>query len=268
MLILAGSSALSAFRTDKLETTLSQKLGEKITVTGKYMHFADLSTDLSTKDQSVLEALLEYGPASENVAESGELYLVVPRLGTISPWSSKASDIAHNCGLKTVKRIERGVAYYVQHSAKVDRAAVAAVLHDRMVEAVLPSLNAAQVLFAQGEPAALTQVDILGQGRAALVTANAKLGLALADDEIDYLTAAFSELKRNPNDIELMMFAQANSEHCRHKIFNATWDVNGQAQENSLFGMIKNTYKQSPENVLSAYSDNASVITGSVAGRF
>ena len=268
MLILAGSSALSVFRSEKLETTLTQTLGEKVTVTGKFMHFVDTSAVLTDEEQTLLSALLEYGPTADNVAENGQLYLVVPRLGTISPWSSKASDIAHNCGLDKVKRIERGIAYYVQHSENVDKTAVAALLHDRMVEAVLDDLSQAQSLFIQGEPAPLTQVDILGQGKEALIEANGRLGLALADDEIDYLTQAFIGLERNPNDIELMMFAQANSEHCRHKIFNATWDINGKTQEHSLFGMIKNTYKQSPENVLSAYSDNASVITGSVAGRF
>ena len=269
MLILAGSSALSTFRTEKLEKALSQKLGEKITLSAKFVHFVDVNAQLTAKEHSVLEALLEYGPADDGVAVvTGKLYLVVPRLGTISPWSSKACDIAHNCGLEKIKRIERGIAYTVQHSTHVDKLAVAAVLHDRMVEVVLDELQQAETLFIQGKPAELTQVDILGQGRASLVEANSRLGLALADDEIDYLTQAFIELKRNPNDIELMMFAQANSEHCRHKIFNATWDIDGERQENSLFAMIKNTYKQSPENVLSAYSDNASVIAGSVAGRF
>ena len=196
----------------------------------------------------------------------GELLLVVPRFGTVSPWSSKATDIAHVCGLGAVTRIERGVAYYIVSSqplSQADHAAIAAVIHDRMTENVLDSIDAAAGLFAHHAPQPLATVPVLAQGRAALERANAELGLALSEDEIDYLVAAFTEqLRRDPSDVELMMFAQANSEHCRHKIFNADWIVDGKRSEKSLFGMIRNTHRVSPQGVLSAYRDNAAVIEG------
>ncbi|MGB8971395.1 MAG: phosphoribosylformylglycinamidine synthase, partial [Pseudomonas capeferrum] len=217
----------------------------------------------------VLGRLLKYGPRVPVQEPTGRLFLVVPRLGTISPWASKASDIAHNCGLQSIQRLERGIAYYVAGNlSEADAQAVAAELHDRMTQRVLAQLEQASDLFSHAQPKPMTSVDILAGGRDALAKANVDLGLALAEDEIDYLVNAFQGLKRNPNDIELMMFAQANSEHCRHKIFNASWDIDGQAQEKSLFGMIKNTYQMHSEGVLSAYKDNASVIVGSVAGRF
>ena len=200
---------------------------------------------------------------------SGRLFLVLPRLGTISPWSSKATDIARNCGLAKIERIERGIAYYVAGQfSDAEAQLIASALHDRMTQLVLGALEEASGLFSHAQPKALTVVDILGGGRDALARANVELGLALADDEIDYLVKSFSEMGRNPHDVELMMFAQANSEHCRHKIFNASWDIDGQAQEKSLFGMIKNTYEMNREGVLSAYKDNASVIEGFTAGRF
>ena len=196
-------------------------------------------------------------------------FLVVPRFGTISPWASKATDIAHNCGLQSVARIERGLAYHVKGDLDANaRQRVAALLHDRMTEMVLEQFDAAEGLFAHTQPKPFDRVDILSGGRAALEEANQTLGLALAEDEIDYLVQSFTELKRNPSDVELMMFAQANSEHCRHKIFNASWDIDGQAQDKSLFGMIKNTFELHREGVLSAYKDNAAVIEGFVAGRF
>ena len=195
----------------------------------------------------------------------------MPRIGTISPWSSKATDIAHNCGLNQVVRLERGIAYYVASESalsETQREAVISCLHDRMVEVVMSDFEQASALFSHAEPAPMSQVDVIGGGRAALERANIELGLALAEDEIDYLVEAFVELGRNPNDVELMMFAQANSEHCRHKIFNASWDIDGQAQEKSLFAMIRNTNEVSGDNVLSAYADNAAVLKGSEAGRF
>src|SRR5690606_34876870 len=198
--------------------------------------FANLSAPLNAEQQQVLQQLLTYGPKVEgDVSHEGELFLVVPRLGTISPWASKATDIAKNTGLDAIKRVERGVAYYVQGAiSAADRAVITAILHDRMVETVFDSLDAAEQIFSAQEPAPQTSVDILGGGRAALVEANKSLGLALADDEIDYLVDAFNTLGRNPVDVELMMFAQANSEHCRHKIFNASWTIDGVEQERSL----------------------------------
>jgi phosphoribosylformylglycinamidine synthase len=271
MLALRGAPALSAFRHEKLLSALQSKVPAITALYSEFMHFADLEQNLAAEEQQVLDRILRYGPKAEAKEPVGQLFLVVPRPGTISPWSSKATDIAHNCGLSSVKRLERGIAYYIQASGDLDQAAKEAIiaeLHDRMVEAVLPAIDSAAALFVEETPAPLTTVDILGGGRDALVKANTELGLALAEDEIDYLVASFTDLGRNPTDVELMMFAQANSEHCRHKIFNASWDIDGEAQEKSLFGMIKNTYEQGGENVLSAYKDNASVIVGAKAGRF
>lgn len=271
MLALRGAPALSAFRHEKLLSALQSKVPAVTALYSEFMHFADLEQDLSADEQQVLDRILRYGPKADVEEPAGQLFLVVPRPGTISPWSSKATDIAHNCGLSKVKRLERGVAYYIQASGDLDQAAqdaIVAELYDRMVEAVLPSIDSASALFVEESPAPLTTVDILGGGRAALEAANTDLGLALAEDEIDYLVTSFNELGRNPTDVELMMFAQANSEHCRHKIFNASWDIDGEAQEKSLFGMIKNTNELGGDNVLSAYKDNASVIVGAKAGRF
>ncbi|MCK5881126.1 MAG: phosphoribosylformylglycinamidine synthase [Sinobacterium sp.] len=272
MLTLSGNSALSTFRQEKLQCSLNEKLTSTVSVNAIYMHFVDTNKDLNAQELKVLDALLHYGPSSVDTAPNdGELFLVVPRLGTISPWSSKATDIAHNCNLSAINRIERGVAVYVQSESSLsegDKALIIADIHDRMVEMVVFDASDVSALFVVGSPKPLTSIDILNEGRSVLETANTELGLALADDEIDYLFDSFSELGRNPNDIELMMFAQANSEHCRHKIFNASWDIDGELQEKSLFGMIKNTFENNPVDVLSAYADNASVITGSVAGRF
>ncbi len=269
MLILRGAPALSAFRHGKLLEQLSQKVPAVTGLYAEFAHFADVDGELTADQQQVLGRLLKYGPSVPVQEPTGRLFLVVPRLGTISPWASKASDIAHNCGLQSIQRLERGIAYYVAGDlSEADAGLIAAELHDRMTQRVLAKLEQAADLFSHAQPKPMTSVDILGGGRAALAQANIDLGLALAEDEIDYLVNAFQGLKRNPNDIELMMFAQANSEHCRHKIFNASWDIDGQAQEKSLFGMIKNTYQMHNEGVLSAYKDNASVIVGSVAGRF
>ncbi|WP_252090715.1 phosphoribosylformylglycinamidine synthase [Pseudomonas sp. MWU13-3659] len=269
MLILRGAPALSAFRHGKLLEQLSQKVPAVTGLYAEFAHFADVDGELTADQQQVLGRLLKYGPSVPVQEPTGRLFLVVPRLGTISPWASKASDIAHNCGLQSIQRLERGIAYYVAGSlSEADAQVIAAELHDRMTQRVLGKLEDAADLFSHAQPKPMTSVDILGGGRVALAQANIDLGLALAEDEIDYLVTAFQGLKRNPNDIELMMFAQANSEHCRHKIFNASWDIDGQAQEKSLFGMIKNTYQMHSEGVLSAYKDNASVIVGSVAGRF
>lgn len=271
MLQLRGAPALSAFRRQRLLDAVQAVEPAVTGLYGEFMHFADVSGTLDPAQRSMLETLLHYGPSAAAETPAGRLLLVVPRPGTISPWSSKATDIAHNCGLDKVKRLERGIAYYVSTSAPLSPAqlhTIAARLHDRMVEAVFTDLSQAVQLFRSDDPAPLTTVDILRGGRAALVQANTTLGLALAEDEIDYLVASFLELQRNPTDVELMMFAQANSEHCRHKIFNADWVIDGQPQTHSLFKMIKNTYAQGGEDVLSAYKDNAAVIKGFTAGRF
>lgn len=271
MLITRGATALSDFRLDKLLATLKAQVPSITAVFPQFVHFSDLKDELTLEQEEILAKLLKYGPRTESTMPTGTLFLVVPRAGTISPWSSKATDIAHNAGLLNIKRIERGIAYYVNSQEPLtaeQTEAIKAVVHDRMVEMVLEDLQSAAGLFAVTEPEPMTTVDILAGGKAALVAANTDLGLALADDEIDYLVNAFTEMGRNPTDVELMMFAQANSEHCRHKIFNASWSIDGQEQELSLFKMIKNTYAKGGENVLSAYEDNAAVVVGSHAGRF
>ncbi|MBO1393038.1 phosphoribosylformylglycinamidine synthase [Vibrio cholerae] len=271
MRILRGSPALSEFRVNKLLTACRE---QQLPVTGIYaefMHFADLKAELNPQELEKLEKLLTYGPTIQEHEPQGLLLLVTPRPGTISPWSSKATDIAHNCGLHGIKRLERGTAYYVEAETAltaVQLTTLKALLHDRMMEVVFAELTDAQQLFSVAEPAPMSQVDVLVGGRRALEEANVSLGLALAEDEIDYLVESFTKLGRNPNDIELMMFAQANSEHCRHKIFNADWTIDGVKQDKSLFKMIKNTFEQTPDYVLSAYKDNAAVMTGSTVGRF
>ena len=272
MLTLAGASALSPFRLRRLLGELQLIAADVRDVQARFMHFIEIDGDPRDDESAMLRQLLDYGPHREAQHYAGELFLVVPRPGTLSPWSSKATDIARNCGLARVRRIERGIAYYLDCSGTIAaelRARIAAPLHDRMVEAVFASLDDAAKLFVHEAPRALRTVDILGGGRAALERANREFGFALADDEIDYLCAAFVELGRNPADVELMMFAQANSEHCRHKIFNASWSIDGEPQSHSLFGMIRNTHEQAADPaVLSAYSDNAAVIRGHEAGRF
>ena len=271
MLVLRGAPALSAFRHDKLLAALQDLVPDITALYGEFYHFADIKEALNDEEQDKLSRILRYGPKAEVKQPVGLLQLVVPRPGTISPWSSKATDIARNCGLSKINRLERGIAYYVDSSVALSpeqQQGVAKALHDRMVESVLETIDAAESLFSHAQPKPLTTVAILAGGRQALEQANTELGLALADDEIDYLVASFEELGRDPSDVELMMFAQANSEHCRHKIFNASWDIDGEAQEKSLFAMIRNTNELGGENVLSAYSDNAAIIAGSKAGRF
>ncbi|WP_194150489.1 phosphoribosylformylglycinamidine synthase [Ewingella americana] len=270
MEILRGSPALSAFRINKLLSRCQDIRLPVSDIYAEYVHFADVSAPLNPDEQTKLQRLLKYGPSLAAHAPAGRLLLVTPRPGTISPWSSKATDIAHNCGLSQVLRLERGLAFYVQAPTLTDEqwALLGALLHDRMMETLFESLEEAQALFAHHQPAPVQHVDILGEGRGALAAANIKLGLALAQDEIDYLMDAFTSLGRNPTDIELYMFAQANSEHCRHKIFNADWIIDGQEQPKSLFKMIKNTFEHTPDHVLSAYKDNAAVMEGSQVGRF
>ncbi len=256
------------------DTSLSPIAVEAIEA--RYVHAIFSEKPLTGLEQQTLKRLLTYGPASEVVEVTGNTLVVAPRVSTISPWASKATDIAHNCNLPSVLRIERAIEYHLQFARDPGelwqngfRDIVASALHDRMVEAVFDNSDELQQLYSEFAPAQLSTIDILSGGRAALAEANQSLGLALADDEIDYLLENFQALERNPSDVELMMFAQANSEHCRHKIFNASWTIDTEPQAESLFGMIKNTYRASPENtVLSAYSDNAAVIQGTQGHRF
>jgi len=273
MLIFRGAPALSEFRTQKLFASLKSIEPAILGVYAEFVHFAEVDSKLSDAETETLKSLLTYGSTQDGIlipeCPDGLLRLVVPRPGTISPWSSKATDIAHNAGLTSIHRLERGIAFYLQgEMIEAHRQSVEALLHDRMVETIFSEFSEAESLFAHHEPTPMHSIAVLSEGRQALVEANTQLGLALADDEIDYLLDSFIELNRDPTDVELMMFAQANSEHCRHKIFNASWTIDDQAQDISLFGMIKNTYEKGGENVLSAYDDNASVIVGNEAGRF
>ncbi len=270
MLILPGTPALSDFRLTKLMETVQAAIpsGQPAirAISSRYLHFVDTAAPLDEVQQQVLQALLTYGPRERGVtSDEGQLILIVPRLGTISPWASKATDIAHVCGLNAVRRIERGVAYYLQADASLSAPVlrtIALQLHDRMTESVILNRDEVKQLFLSHTPKSLTQVPVLEGGRDALVAANTQMGLALSEDEIDYLVESFTRLKRNPTDVELMMFAQANSEHCRHKIFNAQWLIDGKAQPKTLFSMIRNTHEKNSKGVLSAYKDNAAVMEG------
>jgi phosphoribosylformylglycinamidine synthase len=271
LLSLRGRNALSPFRIAKLLSTLAATPVSALTA--DFWHFVQAERDLSAPERATLERILSYGPQSDVHVDTGELLLVIPRPGTLSPWASKATDIAHSCGLAPIVRIERGVAYRVSVAqgkplpADV-RAVLLPLLHDRMTESVFASLDAAATLFTHFPPQPLASIDLLTRGRAAIEDANVALGLALSTDEIDYLAEYFSRIGRNPTDVELMMFAQANSEHCRHKIFNADWVIDGVAQPRSLFAMIRNTHAASPQGTLVAYSDNAAVVEGSCVRRF
>ncbi|TCV92215.1 phosphoribosylformylglycinamidine synthase [Biostraticola tofi] len=270
MEILRGSPALSAFRINKLLSRCREAQLPVDNIYAEFVHFADLNSYLSEEERGRLQRLLKYGPSLAEHTPQGRLLLVTPRPGTRSPWSSKATDIAHNCGLQQVDRLERGLAFYISGPtlAPAQWTHLGELLHDRMMETVFEQFEQASALFAHHQPAPVSRIPVLEQGRPALEAANQSLGLALAADEIDYLLDAFVRLNRCPTDVELYMFAQANSEHCRHKIFNADWIIDGQPQPKSLFKMIKNTYEQTPEFVLSAYKDNAAVMEGSAVGRF
>lgn len=272
-LTLPGRRALSNFRLHKLLTQAKKLLPGLTGVRTQYWHFVKLKQPLSDSQAATLRALVTYGPAArEEHVESGVL-LVVPRPGTLSPWASKATDITRQCGLEAVERIERGTAFALQGLAPRDltaaqRRTLLPLIHDRMTEAVLDSLAAAEVLFHDAKPSPLSTVPLTAQGRRALEQANLEMGLALSDDEIDYLVEYFTRLERDPADVELMMFAQANSEHCRHKIFNADWVIDGEAQPHSLFRMIKHTHAEHPAGTVVAYADNAAVLEGAEIDRF
>jgi phosphoribosylformylglycinamidine synthase len=267
MITIAGSPAFSPARLEKRLRAVAARNPRVIDLYAEFVHFVDVAAPLEKADTATLSGLLVYGPRLPRRDVSGKLLLVVPRLGTISPWSSKATDIAHLCGLAGVRRIERGIAYRVAGAVE-DEAALRAALHDRMTESVLASFEEAAGLFVHEEPRPKRVVDVLAEGRPALERANRDYGLALAGDEMDYLLEAFRALGRNPSDVELMMFAQANSEHCRHKIFNANFIVDGKAEEASLFQLIRRSTEATPDGVLSAYRDNAAVFEGPVASRF
>ena len=272
-----GSSVLSSFRRERLLQRFAELDLPVSDIQGRFEHYAWVEGDLDQAARQRLAGLLDYGdPAREK--ENGAVVLrVVPRLGTVSPWASKATDIAHNCGLPMVRRIERGIRYAITPARGLlgkktlderQLAAIANCLHDRMTESVVDATFDGQALFASLEGKPIQTVDVLSQGRQALLQADRELGLALSDDEIDYLDMSFRQLGRNPTDVELMMFAQANSEHCRHKIFNAQWVIDGQPQSKTLFGMIRETHAAQPEGTVVAYSDNAAIMQGGPASLF
>ncbi|HEU0231592.1 MAG TPA: phosphoribosylformylglycinamidine synthase [Burkholderiaceae bacterium] len=277
--ILPGSPALSAFRRERLLQRLARLELPISGVHASYEHFVWLGAALNTGDRDRLVALLDYGERAA-VADTGRHDLVlrvIPRPGTVSPWASKATDIAHNCGLSSVRRVERGIRYILTPNRgllgvrKIEPdqlAAIAACLHDRMTESVVDADFDGQALFESLPGKPTRRVAVLEQGRDALLRANRELGLALSDDEIDYLQSSFSQLGRDPTDVELMMFAQANSEHCRHKIFNAQWVVDGVEQEHTLFGLIRATHAAQPKGTVVAYSDNAAVMAGGPVTQF
>jgi phosphoribosylformylglycinamidine synthase len=269
MLEIAGAPAFTPARLQKRLAAVRARNPAVTGLSATFAHFVDVDGELAEPERQVLGRLLTYGPRPEAAESSpaARRLLVVPRLGTISPWSSKATDIARICGLARVRRVERGIWYAVSGDVS-DEAALRRALHDRMTESVLASSDEAAGLFAKAAPRPLRRVTLGQDGRASLGRANVALGLALAPDEIDYLVEAYQTLGRDPTDVELMMFAQANSEHCRHKIFNADYVLDGKPQPLSLFKMIRRSTEQSPAGVLSAYKDNAAVIEGSAGGRF
>ncbi len=265
MFIVAGAPAHSSFKKTQLLNRLAS-MSSVQSIESQWIYLFDQALN-EQQHQSALQLLNDGASFEVRQAASDEIQiLVTPRLGTISPWSSKATDIFANCNTP-IHRLERGVLFTLKGISEVSNE-VKQVLHDRMTESVFNHIDDAAALFVETAPKPLNSIDILGQGKQALVKANSEFGFALSDEEIDYLTAAFNKLGRNPHDIELMMFAQANSEHCRHKIFGSEWTIDGEKQPLSLFQMIKNTYKESPTDVLSAYKDNASVIVGFDTQRF
>ncbi|QAA93149.1 phosphoribosylformylglycinamidine synthase [Pollutimonas thiosulfatoxidans] len=280
ILYFSGSLVLSAFRRERLLKRFAELDLPVGDISGHYEHYVRTDAALSPEAQGRLEQLLDYGNHGEPASKENKNALilrVVPRFGTVSPWASKATDIAHNCGLSEVGRIERGIRYVIVPargllgSKSIDEsqlARIAACLHDRMTQTVVDASFDGAALFASLPGKPLETIDIIGHGQQALEEANRSLGLALSEDEIEYLVDAFKQLGRNPTDVELMMFAQANSEHCRHKIFNAQWVIDGQEQANTLFGMIRATHAAQPEGTVVAYSDNAAIMAGGPATLF
>lgn len=266
---LNGARALSDFRAARLLAALQRVSSNIEAVSGRFVHFVHTSRELTEAEKTRLGSLLDYGDAAEDV-RGDVTFMVVPRLGTISPWASKATDIVKNCGIEGVMRVERGTVFSLQTSVSLtddEKAAAAATLHDRMTESVVAEDFPAEQLFVELEGRPMATVALVEEGRPALERANVDMGLALSEDEIDYLTDAFTKIGRNPTDVELMMFAQANSEHCRHKIFNARWTIDGADREETLFGMIRQTHKMAPQGTITAYADNAAIFEGAEVTR-
>ncbi|HEX5059101.1 MAG TPA: hypothetical protein VFV99_07060, partial [Kofleriaceae bacterium] len=275
MLIVPGRAALSAARKASVLAKIREVSPHVTSLEARWVHMVVAERELTTDELTQLGHMLSYGPAEPPTRPSRRLetvetvsFVITPRIGTVSPWSSKATDIAHVCGLTAITRIERGTEWTLVGDA-IDLAAVARVLSDRMTESVITrEQDLAKVVAPAGTPRPLQFIQLGARGSETLRDASTRLGLALADDEIEYLVARYKELGRDPSDVELMMFAQANSEHCRHKIFNAEWYLSGEKQDRSLFQWIKRSTESAPAGVLSAYKDNAAVIEGATAERF
>ncbi|OYY51319.1 MAG: phosphoribosylformylglycinamidine synthase, partial [Polynucleobacter sp. 35-46-207] len=270
---LPGANALSAFRQQRLLASLAAQGIQLESIQAQYLHFIWSKSELSAESRGVLESLLTYGQPFE-LQEEGKSWfgkgaakhtaITIPRFGTVSPWASKATDIARQCGLD-ILRIERGVQYVWQSKKSLsaqEKQLVLAALHDRMTEAMISDVKEANALYQSLPDQPFVRIPVLTEGRTALDRANQELGLALSEDEVLYLVENFIRLERNPSDVELIMFAQANSEHCRHKIFNSSWTIDGDDQEKSLFAMIRNTHQLQPEGTIVAYSDNSAVMVG------
>ena len=258
----SGTQALRNFKVRDLNEKINSEFTNINLLSSEYIHFIETNNKLSNKNQLTLDKLLNYSPALDT-SNSLQKIIVIPRIGTISPWSSKATDIFKLCSLHEIRRIERGIIYHFSRKIKTEELeAILSYVMDRMTESHLKDISDSSLLFDKLKPNSYRSIDILKEGKSAIIKANIELGLALSDGEIDYLYDSFNKLKRNPRDIELMMFAQANSEHCRHKIFNADWIIDSEKKAISLFGMIKNTYHQNPEGLLSVYSDNSAVMSG------
>ncbi|HLS55422.1 MAG TPA: phosphoribosylformylglycinamidine synthase, partial [Zeimonas sp.] len=278
-LMLPGQPALSEFRLGRLLEQVRRIDVRAVGLEARFVYAVWSEAPLSDDEQARLAALLD--AQAERDAPNGQAVWVIPRLGTVSPWASKATDIAHNCGMRGVRRIERGIEYRIEARSGLlaglvkgtrfepaELSAIAAALHDRMTETVLLDEPDPAAIFASLPGKPMQHVPVGRDGRSALETANRELGLALSADEIDYLLEAFVRAGRDPTDVELMMFAQANSEHCRHKIFNASWTIDGEARDETLFGMIRSTHAAQPRGTIVAYADNAAILEGGMARRF
>ncbi|MWZ20549.1 phosphoribosylformylglycinamidine synthase, partial [Francisella tularensis subsp. holarctica] len=267
--IFEGLSALSPFKREKI-LAAAKKISNKVeSVSAQYIHVTELESELNSEQERIVKSLLNYNREYGIAQPMGHTFIIAPIVGTISPWSSKATDIIKNTGIKAVKRIERAILFGVEGQVSASELKqIQDIVHDRMVEEVFSCKDDLYRLFSVTAPKELEFVNVLEKGAQAIKEADRKLGLALSEQEIEYLADEYTKLGRNPTDTELYMFAQANSEHCRHKIFNAKWTIDGQEQDKSLFKMIRNTTEKSPQGVLSAYKDNAAVIEGATAQRF
>jgi phosphoribosylformylglycinamidine synthase len=270
---IAGGPAYSKFRKEKLLGKLQKVNGQIKDIHSEYIHIVWCEKKITDTEKVILEKILHYGPKAHSLKYKNNSIITIPRPGTISPWASRATDIANHCGLHDIKRIERAIAVYVELKdesllSQDEKKGLSLLLHDRMTEISIFDLDEAHSLFSHLPPKTIQFAEILEGGKQVLNDFNKNLGLALSEDEIDYLFNYFISIKRNPTDAELMMFAQANSEHCRHKIFNADWVIDGKAESKSLFGMIKNTHQLHPGNTIVAYSDNSSIVEGAEINRF